>query len=118
MDMVKNTVTSLGRSGLRDFYIQRISAVILLSYTLFMFSFIVFSSSIDYPSWLALFSCGWIKVFTILTALSLMAHSWIGIWTILTDYVHNSLIMGVLQTLFILGYIVSFIWILQILWTL
>lgn len=116
--MVNNNVTSLGRSGLRDFFIQRISAVILLGYTLFMFSYIVFAGPVEYSDWLGLFSCGWIKVFTILTALSLMAHSWVGVWTILTDYVHNSIVMGILQTLFIVGYIISFIWILQILWTL
>ena len=116
--MVKNNVTSLGRSGLRDFFIQRISAVILLAYVLFMFSFVVFAGPISYPEWLKLFSCGWIKVFTILATLSLMAHSWVGIWTILTDYVHNSLIMGVLQTLFIIGYIISFIWVVQVLWAL
>ncbi len=114
--MVKNNVTSLGRSGLRDFFIQRISALVLLAYTLFMLSYVVFAGPITYSSWLGLFSCGWVKIFTILAALSLMAHSWVGIWTILTDYVHNSLVMGILQTIFILGYIVSFIWILQILW--
>ncbi|MDC0534727.1 succinate dehydrogenase, hydrophobic membrane anchor protein [Francisellaceae bacterium] len=114
--MVKNNVTSLGRSGLRDFFIQRISALVLLAYTLFMFSYIVFTGPVTYTAWLDLFSCGWIKIFTILAALSLMAHSWVGVWTILTDYVHNSLLMGILQTIFILGYIVSFIWTLQILW--
>jgi succinate dehydrogenase / fumarate reductase membrane anchor subunit len=42
--------------------------------------------SVDYTSWRLLFDQTWMKVFTLMAALSLAAHSWIGLWSVFTDY--------------------------------
>jgi succinate dehydrogenase / fumarate reductase, membrane anchor subunit len=116
MDMVSNMITSLGKNGLNDWFIQRVSAIILLVYILFVMGFILCSNGVTFEVWQSLFSCGWMKVFTVLAVLSLLAHTWIGIWTILTDYIHCAMIRGTIQTLAILGYVACFAWVIQILW--
>ena len=77
-------VTSFSRTGLSDWLIQRVTSIVLLSY------FIVIAyqllGSVDYNSWKLLFDQTWMKVFTLMAALSLAAHSWIGLWSVFTDY--------------------------------
>ena len=78
------SVTSFSRTGLSDWLIQRVTSLVLLAY------FIVIAyqllGSVDYTLWRSLFDQTWMKVFTLMAALSLAAHSWIGLWSVFTDY--------------------------------
>ena len=115
------SVTSMGRSGLYDWLMQRISAVILLVY--FVFIAYVVVRGVDYASWKALFSQTWMRIFSLLALVSLGVHSWVGMWAIVTDYFTERL-MGqtgnVLRFLFqVVCGITMFIyvvWGIQILW--
>ncbi|MFN7096449.1 MAG: succinate dehydrogenase, hydrophobic membrane anchor protein, partial [Gammaproteobacteria bacterium] len=84
--MVRNA-TSYSSNGLRDWLVQRVSAVVLGVYFLFLLVVIISHPGIDYASWQGLFAQIWMKVFTLIVLLSLFAHAWIGVWTVLTDYV-------------------------------
>lgn len=77
-------VTSMGRSGLYDWLMQRVSAVILLAYFLYLGA--VLLSGVDYPEWKALFSQTWMRVFSMLALISLGIHAWVGLWVVFTDY--------------------------------
>lgn len=114
-------VTSFSRSGLSDWLIQRVSAVVLLAY----FITVGFSigGGVSYPEWRALFDETWMRVFTLMASLALAAHAWIGIWSVLTDYLTERL-MGpkgnvlrfgcqMLSSLVVFVYV---IWSIQILW--
>lgn len=79
-------VTSLGRSGLSDWLLQRITAVILLAYTLFIVGIVFFGPTLNYAEWKALFAEPWVRIFTLASILSIAAHAWIGLWSISTDY--------------------------------
>ncbi len=81
--MVK-AVTSFGRSGVSDWLVQRVSAVILLAY--FAFLAVVLLSGVSYVEWKSLFGSTWMRVFSLMALLSLGAHAWIGMWSVLTDY--------------------------------
>jgi len=115
------TVTNLGRSGLSDWLLQRVSGVILLAY--FLFVGWVVAQGVDYASWKALFDQTWVKVFSLMALLSLAAHAWIGLWAVLTDYLTERL-MGqtgnvlrfTLQMLTGLVIFVYVVWGVQILW--
>lgn len=116
-------VSSLSRNGLSDWVVQRVSAVILLAYTLLIAGFVFFSSSLDYQSWVAFFGQLWVKIATLLALLSLCAHAWIGLWTIATDYLTPRMLGGkatVIRFIFLLlaqGVIfVYLVWGIQILW--
>jgi succinate dehydrogenase / fumarate reductase membrane anchor subunit len=120
-DMV-TSVTSFSRSGLSDWLIQRVTSLVLLSY------FVVIAyqllGSVDYTSWRLLFDQTWMKVFTLMAALSLAAHSWIGLWSVFTDYLTERMLgpkgnvirlisqLGV--SLALVGYV---IWVIVIIWS-
>ena len=87
-------VTSFGRSGLSDWLIQRASAVALAAYTLFIVIYLLMNPDLTYAQWAELFSHLWVRVFTLLVLLSIVAHGWIGLWVVLTDYVTDRLIGG------------------------
>jgi succinate dehydrogenase / fumarate reductase membrane anchor subunit len=80
------SVTNFGRSGLSDWLVQRVSAVILLAYTVFLAWYLVTTPELDYPQWKALFAQTPMRVFSILALLSVVVHAWIGLWSISTDY--------------------------------
>jgi succinate dehydrogenase / fumarate reductase membrane anchor subunit len=120
-DMV-TSVTSFSRSGLSDWLIQRVTSLVLLSY------FVVIAyqllGSVDYTSWSLLFDQTWMKVFTLMAALSLAAHSWIGLWSVFTDYLTERMLgpkgnvirlisqLGV--SLALVGYVM---WVIVIIWS-
>ena len=83
--MVTN-VSSFGRSGLYDWIMQRITAVILAAYTLLLIGTFIVNPDLDYQQWRELFSSFAMKFFTLLAILSICAHGWIGLWTVSTDY--------------------------------
>jgi len=43
----------------------------------------------EYTQWRGLFDCLAMKVFTLFSLLSLVAHAWVGMWTITTDYLND-----------------------------
>jgi len=81
------TATGLGRSGLQDWLWQRVSAVIIGFYTLYVLQFWWLSSTHSYESWLSFFTSSFGKIFTLTTIVAIAVHAWIGMWTITTDYI-------------------------------
>lgn len=83
--MVTN-VTSFGRSGLSDWLVQRVSAVVILLYVICHAAIIINTPDMDYLQWHALFADPVMKIFSLITLVALCAHAWIGMWTVATDY--------------------------------
>ena len=83
--MVTNA-TSLSRSGLSDWLIQRFSAVILGAYTLCILGSFIAQPQMDYATWSHLFATTPMRLFSLITIFALCGHAWIGLWTITTDY--------------------------------
>ncbi|MGI9315380.1 MAG: succinate dehydrogenase, hydrophobic membrane anchor protein [Luminiphilus sp.] len=120
-DMV-TSVTSFSRTGLSDWLIQRVTSLVLLAYFIVIAYQLV--GSVDYTSWRLLFDQTWMKVFTLMAALSLVAHSWIGLWSVFTDYLTERMlgpkgnIIRLLSqlgaSLALLGYV---IWVVVIIWS-
>ncbi len=116
-------VTSFGRSGLYDWMVQRISAVVMAAYTIFLVGFILLTPEVGYEQWKELYSHLWMRVFSLITLLSLAAHAWIGLWAVLTDYLTTRL-MGTTGTVLrvfaqiVLGVVtVTYtVWGIEILW--
>jgi succinate dehydrogenase / fumarate reductase membrane anchor subunit len=84
---VVTNVTSFGRSGLSDFVIQRVSAVVIALYAFLIAGFFVANPHPDRAALLAFFSGVAMRMFSTLAVLATAAHAWIGMWTIGTDYV-------------------------------
>ena len=81
--------TSLTRSGISDWLVQRVTAVILAAWTLVVLTWIARHPALDYATWKQLFDATWMQLFTLLALLSTCAHAWIGIWTIGSDYLRE-----------------------------
>ena len=118
-----SSVTNFGRSGLSDWLVQRISAIVLLAYVLYLGGLILFTPELDFTQWRAVFAPLWMKIFSLLALISLCAHAWIGMWTVGTDYLTTRMLGRwgtVLRLLYQLGCLtlifVYFIWTIQILW--
>ena len=101
--------------GLRDWLVQRITAVIMALYTLIMLA-VLFNKSFNYDSWKALFAQGWMRVATLLFAASLAWHAWVGMRDILMDYVKPTGWRLGLEVLVIAVLVIYGGWAAQILW--
>ncbi|MGM0702328.1 MULTISPECIES: succinate dehydrogenase, hydrophobic membrane anchor protein [Halomonadaceae] len=113
--MVTN-ITNLGRSGLSDWLIQRVSALVLALYTLFIVLYLLFNPGLDYATWSGLFAQTWMRIFTLLALISIAAHAWVGLWTVTTDYLKSTGVRVVAQIVIILAIFVFLVWGIQVLW--
>ena len=104
------SVTALGRSGLSDWLIQRISAVILAIYAVGMIGWFLAKAPVDFATWQGLNNCLAMRIANTLVLLALIAHAWIGVWTILTDYVTSARLGSTGTALRIALQTVSFLW--------
>ena len=122
--MVTN-VTSLTRSGLSDFIVQRVTAVILTLYTFCVVGFFLVHPNMTHAELSGYFGSMPMVVFSTLMVLATAAHAWIGMWTVGTDYIrehyfgkHAAVFRGIYQggSMFILFLYV--VWALQLFWSL
>jgi succinate dehydrogenase membrane anchor subunit len=102
--------------GLRDWLAQRVTAVVMLVYTLFFLAVLVSLPTLDYDNWQALWRMQIMRYATVFFILSLLYHAWVGVRNILMDYVKDLGVRLVLYVLVILTLIGYGVWTLQILW--
>jgi succinate dehydrogenase / fumarate reductase membrane anchor subunit len=113
--MVNRIVTG-AHYGLRDWLAQRVTAAIMAVYTVMMFVVFVRNAPLKFGFWKNLFERGWMRVATLLFAVSLAWHAWVGMRDILMDYVKPAglrLGLEILTLVVLAGYLG---WTIQILW--
>lgn len=117
------SVTSLGRSGLYDWLVQRVSAVILLAWFLCIGGTILGQPDMTYEYWKTVFSSTPMRIFTLLALVSLVAHAWVGLWSVITDYLTERMLGSRAILLRLTAQMVCgiamfsyFVWGVQILW--
>jgi len=113
--MVTN-VTSLTGNGLKDWLIQRVTAVYFAAYTLFLLGYFLAHPNLSYDEWHTLFSCQAFKIATMISLIALTLHAWIGIWTVTTDYMKCTAIRLSVQLLVALWLLGQVIWGFMIVW--
>lgn len=113
--MVSN-VSSMPNKGRRDWIIQRVSAVVIAAYFLYILFYICTTPSIDFYAWQALFQSSWVRIFSLIVLLMISLHAWIGVWTVITDYLKNTTIRILSQLIVIFVLLSCVIWGVQILW--
>jgi succinate dehydrogenase / fumarate reductase membrane anchor subunit len=102
--------------GLRDWLAQRITAAIMVVYTLLAAGVVLNHQPITHAVWKDLFARGWMRVATLLFAVCLVWHAWVGVRDILMDYVKPDGLRLTLQVLFVLLLASYLGWAIQILW--
>jgi len=113
--MVKRVVVG-AHYGLRDWLIQRITAILMALYLLSITGYLLMQPNLDYNNWTGLFSRQTVRTFTLLFLLSLFYHAWVGIRDIVMDYVNSAAARLVIHVLVILALLLYAMWSVEILW--
>lgn len=111
------SATSLGRSGLHDWIIQRVTALVIAAYVIYLTGFILGAESLTFGAWQGLFAQVWFKVFSLVAVMSLSFHAWIGMWVVSTDYIKPLAIRMAFQIFVILSCIAFIVWGAHIIWS-
>ena len=115
-------VSSFGRSGLADFVLQRVTAVVLGLYGACIVGFFVIAP-VDHARLDEFFGAMPMQIFTTVAVIALAAHAWIGMWTIGTDYVRehyfgrgHTLYLATYQMVCLVLILVYVLWPLAVVW--
>jgi succinate dehydrogenase / fumarate reductase membrane anchor subunit len=114
--MTTNRIVVGAHYGLRDWLAQRVSAVVLLAYTVLLLGAVLMMREPGYGAWAGLFATVWMKVATLLAVLALAWHAWVGVRDIFMDYVKPTGVRLVLQVATVVALAGYAIWAVIILW--
>ena len=113
--MVDRIVTG-AHYGLRDWLMQRITAVVMALYALAMAGWLLLHPGFNYDAWIALFSGNGVRTFSLLFLLAVYCHAWVGVRDIVMDYIKSAAFRLVIYVVVILALLLYVIWSVQILW--
>ena len=113
--MVTN-ITSLTGNGLKDWLIQRVTALYFAAYVVFLALFVLLHPQLAYNQWQALFACTTFKIATMMAFFAYGLHAWVGLWTVTTDYLKCTSLRLVVQLGVVGALIAQVIWGLMIVW--
>jgi succinate dehydrogenase / fumarate reductase membrane anchor subunit len=102
--------------GLRDWLAQRVTAVIMVVYTVVILSAVAGLRQMDYWQWLVLWQTPVVRYATVLFMASLLLHAWIGVRNIFMDYIKNAALRLALYVIVISALAWYAVWSVQILW--
>jgi len=111
-------MTTGAHYGLRDWMVQRITAVVMAVYTLVIVIALFCGVASSAERWHAFFAFGPIRFISFLFVLSLCYHAWIGIRDIWMDYIKPVWIRLTLHSLTLLALLGYAGWCMEILWRL
>lgn len=115
--MVVNRIVVGAHYGSGSWMAQRVTALLMALYTLLMLGVcLTRRGPMDYAAWKALFAQGWMRIATLIFAVSLAWHAWVGMRDILMDYARPDSLRFALQVASILLIAVYLGWAVQILW--
>lgn len=103
--------------GVGSYLGVRVTAVVLVLYTLVLIGALVTGPELSYLSWASLFAGPWMKVLTLLAFGGLAYHVWVGMRNIYMDYIKPTGVRLVLQSATIVALVGYTIWTATILWS-
>jgi succinate dehydrogenase / fumarate reductase membrane anchor subunit len=102
--------------GLKDWLLQRLTAVLMALYTVLLLAVALWNGGFDYRLWKSLFAHGAFKLATFLFMVALLYHAWVGVRDIFMDYVKPVGVRLALLSVAVGLLIVYLGWTIQILW--
>ena len=102
--------------GLNAWLLQRLTAVVMAAYTVFMLALALWCPPADWAAWKALFSGSFTRPATMLFCLALLYHAWVGVRDIIMDYVKPAGLRLALQALVGTALLFDLVWSVSILW--
>lgn len=102
--------------GWQDWLAQRVTAVIMVLFSVVIIGFVVVKGTINYADWHALFQSQAFRILALLFLLSVYYHAWIGVRDVLMDYLKPVGIRLTANVLVLLFLVTCTIWSVSILW--
>ncbi len=104
--------------GLGDWLAQRVTAVLMVLFTLVVVVQVAMPGPVDYVRWSGIFAAQWMKVLTFSVIVALAWHAWVGTRNIWMDYIKPAGLRLVLQSATIVWLVGCAGWAVQVLWRL
>jgi len=114
--MVKRPDPVGAHYGLRDWVIQRVSAVVMLLYTLYLIALAIASGGPSYSLLAALRTSTPFRLASFVFMTALLYHAWIGVRDIYMDYLHAAGVRLALESITVIVLVAYLGWTIQILW--
>jgi succinate dehydrogenase / fumarate reductase membrane anchor subunit len=102
--------------GLADWLAQRVTAVVMILYTLLVLGIVLWHGGLDHAAFVALFSGNAFRIATFLFMASLAWHAWVGMRNIAMDYVKPIGIRLTLQAAIVAALVAYLGWTIGVLW--
>ncbi len=113
--MVKRIVVG-AHYGLKDWLVQRVTALVMVLYTLLWLAIVLIHGGVDYALWQALFASGAFRIATLLFWLALLWHAWVGMRDVWMDYLKPTAVRLTVEALTVLILFAYAVWLLDLLW--
>jgi len=104
--------------GLRDWLVQRITAVLMALFTLLVVVQVLRPGPLGYDRWAGIFAAQWMKALTFVVIVALAWHVWVGMRDIWMDYIKPVGLRLGLQVFTIVWLVGCAGWAVQVLWRL
>lgn len=105
--------------GMRDWLAQRITAVLMVLFTLLVIAQLVFSKDpVNYVLWSGIFAAQWMKVLTFMVIVAMLYHVWVGMRNIFMDYVKPYAVRLLMHVFAMTWLTACGGWAIQVLWRL
>ena len=104
--------------GLKEWIIQRVTAIVMVVFTVVLLVDYCVTGSATYEGWAGLFSNQLMKLLTLLALFSLFYHAWIGVRDIWMDYIKPVWLRLSLQVFTLVWLVGCAGWAVQVLWRL
>jgi succinate dehydrogenase / fumarate reductase membrane anchor subunit len=114
MAYAKNPVGA--HTGLGAWLLQRLTAVVMAAYTVFLVALVLWCPPAGWADWKAMFSGPLVRPATMLFLAALLYHAWVGVRDIVMDYVKPTGIRLALQTIVGTALVFYLLWSVSILW--
>ena len=102
--------------GWQDWLAQRVTAVIMVLFSVVIIGFFMIKGSANYGDWKELFRSQFFRILALLFFLSVYYHAWIGIKDVLMDYIKPAGLRVSLQVTVLLFLLACSIWSVTIIW--
>ena len=101
--------------GLGEWLLQRLSALYLAGFTLWLVVWLAIVAPADYITWKAWMAGGVVRLAFALFFLSVLVHAWVGMRSVFLDYLKPLWVRSVAQLLLAFGLLALAFWAAQIL---
>lgn len=102
--------------GMRQWLTQRLTAVVMAVYIVFLIVYMAALQPNHYAAWRAALNPLWFRFTTFLFFICLCMHAWLGVRDVLKDYVFNQALRGYMQTVVDILLVLYTVWMCVILW--